>query len=113
MCCFKNTKYFCKSCISSQLRVIFGIYFFRTLSELEAAQLDFYTANAALCKEQWKVAQQQVKTLSAQEEFYKHATKKLRDDDVSCLLNLFTEQYVFLLLLCVNLLLLPFKKMVP
>jgi hypothetical protein len=82
------------------------MYFIRSLSELEAAQMDFYLENASLCREQKKVVSQKLKTLTAQEAFFIAATKKLSQDNISSLLDILTEQYVFLLFICINYLLL-------
>ncbi|XP_053396417.1 uncharacterized protein LOC123551961 [Mercenaria mercenaria] len=65
----------------------------RSLTELEKAQLNFYEEITALCRSQRKVAEQQVKTLAVQEEFFKLATKTLAEkNDLSGILDLFTEQ---------------------
>lgn len=41
---------------------------------------------------QYKVADQEVRTLMAQEEYYQAATCKLKKDDIHSMLSLFTEQ---------------------
>ncbi|XP_053404999.1 uncharacterized protein LOC128558808 [Mercenaria mercenaria] len=64
----------------------FSFYLIRSLTELEEAQLNFYEEN----KSQRKVAEQQVKTLAVQEEFFKLTTKTLAEkNDLSGILDLF------------------------
>ena len=61
--------FFCKYVFWFNCKMVKVYHFiFRSLQEV---QLDFYIEQSALCKAQKLVAEQQVKTLAAQEAYYK------------------------------------------